>query len=252
MKINKQMKTTMSLAAAMGTLALSANAAVVVTTDTQTVTTDLTGGFQGSPGNQGDTEANPIGAASGSDLMNGLVATASSGNFAAFGSGGLTKLTDGSADGVHGSGADNGNWGTYFSPYAIGDDGGAGQSATYDLGGSFNVASIVIYGGWIDGGRDQQNVDVLVSYDGSIFTSLGATLGGNSSSADLIFHRNTIDSADAGEFDGVQAIRFDFGNAENNGTGYSEIDVFGTAVPEPTTTALLGLSGLALILRRRK
>ena len=33
-----------------------------------------------------------------------------------------------------------------------------------------------------------------------------------------------------------------------------EYDVFGTAtvVPEPTTTALLGLGGLALILRRRK
>ena len=33
--------------------------------------------------------------------------------------------------------------------------------------------------------------------------------------------------------------------------GLSEIR-FSSAVPEPTTTALLGLGGLALILRRRK
>ena len=32
----------------------------------------------------------------------------------------------------------------------------------------------------------------------------------------------------------------------------TEIDFEGTAVPEPSTTALLGLGGLALIMRRRK
>jgi hypothetical protein len=71
----------------------------------------------------------------------------------------------------------------------------------------------------------------------------------NAGGSDLVFHRNTI-TADNSEFDGVQKIRFDFGNTEASGTGYSEIDVF--AVPEPSTTALLGLGGLALILRRRK
>ena len=245
-KLNKEIK--MSLAAAMGSLALSANAAVVVTTDTQTVTTDLTGGFQGSPGNLGDTEANPISAASSTDLLNGLAAESSSGTFTAFGSGGLSKLTDGSADAIHGSGSDSGNYGTYFSPYAIGSAPN-GTTATYDLGGTFDLASVVIYGGWIDGGRDQQSVNVLVSYNGTDFVSLGTTLGGNASGSDLVFHRNTI-TADNSEFDGVQKIRFDFGNTEAGGTGYSEIDVF--AVPEPSTTALLGLGGLALILRRRK
>jgi hypothetical protein len=33
---------------------------------------------------------------------------------------------------------------------------------------------------------------------------------------------------------------------------FDNLTITGTAVPEPTTTALLGLGGLALILRRRK
>ena len=40
--------------------------------------------------------------------------------------------------------------------------------------------------------------------------------------------------------------------SSQNYVRFSEILVQGTAVPEPTTTALLGLGGLALILRRRK
>jgi hypothetical protein len=53
-------------------------------------------------------------------------------------------------------------------------------------------------------------------------------------------------------------LRWDFFNAAGNGGGKTmTIDkvVFGntlTAVPEPSSTALLGLGGLALILRRRK
>ena len=54
---------------------------------------------------------------------------------------------------------------------------------------------------------------------------------------------------------GVTHIRLtDINNAGDPGdpyVGFSEIR-FGGAVPEPTTTALLGLGGLALILRRRK
>ena len=53
---------------------------------------------------------------------------------------------------------------------------------------------------------------------------------------------------------GIEAIKFDFLATDGNGSSvYREIDVLGSAaVPEPTTTALLGLGGLALILRRRK
>ena len=47
---------------------------------------------------------------------------------------------------------------------------------------------------------------------------------------------------------GAQDIQID----GMNGSGATVIATFAEAVPEPTTTALLGLGGLALILRRRK
>jgi hypothetical protein len=52
-------------------------------------------------------------------------------------------------------------------------------------------------------------------------------------------------------------VYFAFGSAPSSGTITSDsyfdnINITGTAVPEPTTTALLGLGGFALILRRRK
>ena len=52
---------------------------------------------------------------------------------------------------------------------------------------------------------------------------------------------------------GVDALRFTYD--ELSGTDrmvLQEIDVFGVAVPEPSSTALLGLSGLALLLRRKR
>jgi hypothetical protein len=55
---------------------------------------------------------------------------------------------------------------------------------------------------------------------------------------------------------GIDAIRFDFLDTyseDNGGTVFSEIDVFGIAtVPEPSSTALLGLGAMAIALRRRR
>lgn len=51
---------------------------------------------------------------------------------------------------------------------------------------------------------------------------------------------------------GIAAIRFDFpATQEAGGVGYSEIDVFGSAVPEPSAALLGGLGGLLLLRRRR-
>ena len=232
----------MSLAAAMGTLALatSAQAAVMVTTET-----DL------APSGAHLTAYTPTftaGGPSGSDLLEGLSAISSSGNFQTEDSAGLSALTNGSVSTYYHQSvpANNVDYPTTHSAYA---SAGSGHEAVYDLGATVDLAEIVIYGGWTDGGRDQQNVDVLWSADNVSFTSLGATLGVNGSSG-LISHRNSITDDGGTLASGVRYIKLDFGAVENGWTGYAEIDAF--AVPEPTTTALLGLGGLALILRRRK
>lgn len=61
-----------------------------------------------------------------------------------------------------------------------------------------------------------------------------------------------VDNGSAALATGVAAIRISFVSVENGAIGMSEIDILGTAIPEPSSAALLGLGGLALILRRRK
>ena len=238
----------MSLAAAMGTLALtatSAQAAVMVATET-----DVAPSAAGLPAPWHKTAYTPTftaGGPSGSDLLEGLSASSFSGNFESDGSAGLSALTNGSVQTYYHQHPNDPDYPTTHSAYA---SAGSGHEAVYDLGATVDLAEIVIYGGWTDGGRDQQNVDVLWSADNLSFTSLGATLGVNGSSG-LISHRNSITDDGGTLASGVRYIKLDFGNVENNYTGYTEIDAF-AVVPEPSTTALLGLGGLALILRRRK
>ena len=241
MKLNQKIKTSMSLAAAMGTLALatSAQAAVMVTTETDLAPS-------GPVHLTAYTPTFTAGGPSGSDLLEGLSASSFSGNFESDGSAGLSALTNGSVQTYYHQHPNDPDYPTTHSAYA---SAGSGHEAVYDLGATVDLAEIVIYGGWTDGGRDQQNVDVLWSADNLSFTSLGATLGVNGSSG-LISHRNSITDDGGTLASGVRYIKLDFGAVENGWTGYAEIDAF--AVPEPTTTALLGLGGLALILRRRK
>jgi hypothetical protein len=51
---------------------------------------------------------------------------------------------------------------------------------------------------------------------------------------------------------GVDALRFTYAENAIDNMVLQEIDVLGVAVPEPSSTALLGLGGLALALRRRR
>ena len=53
---------------------------------------------------------------------------------------------------------------------------------------------------------------------------------------------------------GIRYIQLEFDGNSHTGDkwGLTELAIEGTAVPEPSSTALLGLGGLALILRRRK
>ena len=242
MKYNRTNRMSLSLAAFAGLLmtGLPSHAAVVVVTETDVAPSG--------PGHlTAYTPTFSVGGPSGSDLLEGLSVTSSSGNFQLESSAGLTALTDGSVATYYSNASQTGDYPTTHSAYATG---GNGAEAVYDLGASFDLAEIVIYGGWNDGGRDQQNLDILVSADNASFTSLGATLGGNSGAGDPISHRNSITDDSGTLASGVRFIKLEFGSVENGYVGYTEIDVF--AVPEPSTTALLGLGGLALILRRRK
>ena len=51
---------------------------------------------------------------------------------------------------------------------------------------------------------------------------------------------------------GVGEIQLLFPTQENGYVGYREIDVLGTAVPEPSAFSLLGLVAFGLIVRRRR
>ena len=165
------MKTTL-LAGLAGVLitGLSAHAAIVVVTETDLAPS-------GPAHLTAYTPTFAAGGPSSTDLLHGLSAISSLGDFQKEGSAGLSALTDGSVQTYYHTTHLNDavDYLTTHSAYATGDDGSAGQEAVYDFGATIDLAEIVIYGGWNDGGRDQQNVDVLVSADNVIFTSLGAT-----------------------------------------------------------------------------
>jgi transcription elongation factor len=130
----------------------------------------------------------------------------------------------------------------------------AGGSITFTLNTSINtfgydLSGIDTYAGWNDSGRDNQKYTVsysTVSLPGTFITI--ASINDIPAVAAL----NKITITDIGAT-GVGAIRFTFDSPqENNGVGYKELDVFGTAsVPEPSAALLGGLGMIALLRRRR-
>jgi hypothetical protein len=117
----------------------------------------------------------------------------------------------------------------------------------------YDISQIDTFSGWQDDGRINQTYEVLYSTVDAPGTFI--------SIEDVNFAPGDFNSAKASITDdtfvplatNVGALQFAFGTQQNSHVGYRELDAFGVAsVPEPTTTALLGLGGLALILRRRK
>jgi hypothetical protein len=215
MKINQSMKPSMSLAAAMGTLALaatSANAAVIIP-----VSATASSEFNGN--------------ASASNLLGA----------------GFTAL-----DPIESSTHGNGSWGSSTHWFSTGAD-KATPTVDFDLGGTFTVGTAHIWN-W-NGGESGWGVK-----DFTLIFSQDATFGNGddtsqtftgmpeaSMAADYTGEHFTLTPAA-----GVTNIRLQVDTPYGGSfTGLSEVR-FSEAVPEPSTTALLGLGGLALILRRRK
>jgi hypothetical protein len=129
----------------------------------------------------------------------------------------------------------------------------AGQFVTYDLGGAYNLSSVVTFGGWADGGRDQHLYDVLTSTDGITFNTLASFAGVNIGGGTPISHRVALtDDSFPHLATGITHIRINFLDVENNFTGYTEIDVFGTPVPEPASAVLFVAGLLGFVGPRRR
>ena len=238
----------------------------VSSADVATVSTNVVIGLEsdiapdGPVANTAYTPAFASGGPSASDLLNGLSPIAQSGNFTLEGGGGTPALTDGAFDTFYGTpGVANTNHGAYAT---AGNGGGLGTTVTYDLGAAYDLSAVVIYGGWLDGGRDQQNAEVLVSFDNVNFSSVASTTGNLDTVASTtpgssrpLSHRNSFLDGGGGDLaSNVRYIKVNFNAVENGYAGYAEIDAFGVVVPEPSTLALsaFGLLGLLLIGRRRR
>jgi len=179
------------------------------------------------------------------DLLESATIAAQSGWSTTFGSD-YNALTDGAYGSIYTGGTIviDGAW----------DQAAGGATITYDLDLSgaalgYDLTSIVSYAGWSSGDLGRQGITVEVHTVGSApldWTSLGmgTNAEGGSSSTKVTFGDLTVS--------GVDSIRFTSGGTY--ATVFREYDAIGTAtvVPEPSSTALLGLGGLALIFRRRK
>jgi hypothetical protein len=178
------------------------------------------------PGEGEYTPVFPSGGPLSTDILNGLLPTASIGNFTLENSTGVAALTDGSVTTAYGNQ-------TAESPHFAYATAGVNQSVTYALSGIYNLSSIVVYGGWNDAGRDQQAYNILTSSNaGSTFELLGTIdINPGLQGTDITPVSNRVaftEDSLPNLKTGVTHVRLDFLAVENGYTGYTEIDVFGT------------------------
>lgn len=181
-----------------------------------------------------DTTYSPVFAAGGpsaGDILQGMLPFASNGDFVRTGSTGTRALTDGSIDTFYGAGINEDIHAAYLSA-------GAGESVTYALGGVFDLTSIAIYGGWLDGGRDAQHYDLQISTDGgrsfATLSTLDINPGVQGTDITPVSNRVEFTEDEAPLLaTGVTTLRVNFLAVENGWTGYTEIDAFGSLTSIP-------------------
>jgi hypothetical protein len=247
MKMNQSIKTTMSLAAAMGGLALTAgmaNAALSITSS----------GFSGTSLAVDTTGTSDWGYAPSGQFPTPLYSDLA---YSASGVSGNAVVSDSSTIGAVtvsnnsvASKTANAVIFTFDGNNAIGAFGNlqSGEQDAWDI--TFNDLTvgtnvITLYLGHNKGDR-VYDFDVFLNGVADI-TDTSARLDTYSTGAYAVKYEITVEATTA-----TDDLRLLFGSP-NGGSGEGYFAGYTVAaVPEPTTTALLGLGGLALILRRRK
>ena len=229
MKLNQKMKTSMSLVAAMGTLGLAATSTQAATIVGVTIE-DVS-----------------------SEVLNLVPRDAV---FAIDGSG----FTEGT--GFHSTTPNNTMWtsaGTFAGEPGSPDTVLGGVDITFDLEANYDLSSLKVWNYNGDGGTPGlKDVEISVAAsEGGGFTSLGAFVFNQAPVTATVDFGQVIDLSSFGAADNTRLVRFDIstnhGFTGNGGlVGLSEVRFDGVTIPEPSSAALLGLGGLALILRRRK
>jgi hypothetical protein len=235
--------------------ATAANAAVIVNT---TVNIAPSGAVHAPYDPAVDAPASgPMLSASSIDLAQGLTEAgggiSTTGNDNQEESFGIDATTDGSLATVH---AQGGNAGDAIDHAAYGTI-NIGDLVTYNLGGLFNLSQVDVFAAWNDSGRDQSSFNLAVSANGVDYTTIGSytKFPDNDTGTHTTPVTNLHSFVDDGAADIATAVRYvqlQITNADNNWSGLAEVDVFGTAVPEPASFALCGLAGLALALQRKR
>ncbi|MDB6078320.1 MAG: hypothetical protein JWO82_2067, partial [Akkermansiaceae bacterium] len=188
-----------------------------------------------------------------SNVLAGLSVSASSGNFTLENSGGLGVLTDG----LYGTlNNDGGPTATHPALATFGGLGGTGTTLTYTLSTATILSSIVIYGGWNDAGRDQAKYTVQGSTDGGLnYFNIGnvdfnPAIGNGVQSATRITFTDNAGNLAGGV--ALTNIKLNADSSVENGyAGLAEVAAY-AAVPEASTSALLGACGALALLRRRR
>ena len=118
-----------------------------------------------------------------------------------------------------------------------------GYTLTYTFSQGFNLSMIDVFSGWGDGGRYEQDYTVsYLDFGSSSFTSftqLGAAVNpGGSGSSNGQWTQLALSGAT-----NIGAIRFTFNAQQNNGVGYTQLAVLGTAATTAVTWTGVGGTG---------